>query len=293
MATSELATRVSVAAIGIPLAILLIWIGGWPMALALALLAAAGTTEFFAMAESLGMRPFRPLGAALAAALVVFTVGRQGFVQTAPFQFGGAVAVALAAGVAAVSRRPVGARPLESISVTLFAPVYVGGTLAFGMLLRGLDPASSSWLGAALVAYPLTVTWVGDTSAYFGGLRFGRHKLSPSVSPNKTIEGAVAGFIGSVAAGALFGWLVLDLWLVTGMGAVLAAGGAALIAPAAQVGDLAESLMKRQAGLKDSGRLFPGHGGMLDRFDAVLLAMPVAYIWLAAVAPRIATVVWR
>jgi phosphatidate cytidylyltransferase len=293
MASSELATRVSVAVVGIPLAVLLIWLGGWPLAIVLALLAAAGATELFGMAEAVGIRPFRPLGAALAAAMIVFTVGRIGFMEVAPFQFAAAMTVALVAAVAAVSRRPIAARPLESVSVTLFAPLYVGGALAFGMLLRGLDPSPSSWLGAALVAYPLTVTWIGDTAAYFGGLRFGRHKLSPAVSPNKTVEGAIAGFIGSLLAGALFGWLVFDLWLGTGAGAILAAGGAALIAPAAQVGDLAESLIKRQAGLKDSGRLFPGHGGMLDRFDAVLLAMPVAYVWLAAVVPRIATVVWR
>ncbi|HUF67086.1 MAG TPA: phosphatidate cytidylyltransferase [Longimicrobiales bacterium] len=292
MASSDLARRVGVAAVGIPVAVLLVWFGGWPMGITLALLAAIGATELFAMGEALGIRPFRPLGAALAAGLVVFATDQGGFRGAAPYQFGAVVGVAFVAGLACVALRKANERPLECASITLFAPVYVGGGLAFAALLRGLDPAGSSWLGAAFVAYPLTVTWVGDTAAYFGGMRWGRRKLSPAISPNKTVEGAIAGFAGSVAVGALFGWLVFDMWHGTGIGAALGAVGAMLISPAAQVGDLAESLFKRQAGMKDSGRLLPGHGGVMDRFDAVLMALPVAYVYLAALVPRIVTVTW-
>jgi len=170
----------------------------------------------------------------------------------------------------------------------------VGGGFSFAVFLRNLDPApGASWLGAALVAYPLAVTWVGDTLAYFGGLRWGRRKLAPNVSPNKTVEGAIAGFTGSVAAGALFGWLVFGVWLGQGITAPLAAVGAAAIAIAGQIGDLAESLLKREAGVKDSGRLLPGHGGVLDRFDALIPAIPVAFAYLTLIVPHFAEVPWR
>lgn len=292
MASGELARRVSVAVVGIPLAVLLIWVGGWPMGVVLALIAALGATELFAMSEVLGMRPFRPLGAALTAGLVMFAQGQVTFVAAAPYLLATILAVTVVACLASVVLRRIGDRPIESVATTLLGPLWVGGGLACAALLRGLDPAGLSWLGAAFVAYPLTVTWVGDTAAYFGGVRFGRRKLSPIISPNKTVEGALAGFAGSVAAGALFGWLIFDMWLGTGMGASLGALGAVLIVPAAQVGDLAESLFKRQAGVKDSGRLLPGHGGVLDRFDAVLMALPVTYVYMAAIVPRLATVAW-
>jgi phosphatidate cytidylyltransferase len=290
--SGDLAKRVGVAGVGIPLAILLIWVGGWPFGIVLALIAAIGTTELFAMGEAMGIRPFRPLGAALAAGLVVFAIDQRTFVAAAPYQVGAVFAVMVIAALASVGLRGVGQRPIECAALTLFAPVYAGGGLAFAAFLRGLDPAGSSWLGAAFIAYPLTITWIGDTAAYFGGIRFGRRKLSPAISPNKTVEGAIAGFTGSVVAGALFGWLVFDMWHGTGVGAGLGALGAVFIAPAAQVGDLTESLFKRQAGVKDSGRLLPGHGGVLDRFDAVLIALPVAWIYLAAVVPRIVAVPW-
>jgi phosphatidate cytidylyltransferase len=290
--SGDLARRVGVAGVGIPLAILLAWLGGWPLGIALALIAAIGTAELFGMGEAMGIRPFRPLGAALAAALVVFATDQQTFPAAAPYQVGAVFAAMIVSALASVGLRSVGERPLEGAALTLFGPVYAGGGLAFAAFLRGLDPGGSSWLGAAFIAYPLTVTWIGDTAAYFGGIRFGRRKLSPVISPNKTVEGAIAGFTGSVLAGALFGWLVFDLWHGTGVGMGLGALGAALIAPAAQVGDLAESLFKRQAGVKDSGRLLPGHGGVLDRFDAVLMALPVSWIYLAAIVPRIVTVPW-
>jgi len=292
MARGELAKRVSVAAIGIPLAVLLIWLGGWVLGIVLVLLAAIGSVELFAMAEAVGIRPYRPLGAALAAALVGFAVSRGMFVEAAPWLVAAVLIGAFGAGLAGIALRRVSERPIEAAAVTLFAPVLVGGGLAFAAMLRALDPASGSWTGAACVAYPLAVTWIGDSLAYFCGKRWGRRKLSPAISPNKTVIGAVCGFLGSVLTGAAFGLFVFDLWLGTGIGLTLAAAGAVLIAPAAQAGDLVESLFKREAGMKDSGRLFPGHGGVLDRFDAILLALPVAYFYLAAVVPRLTAVSW-
>ncbi len=142
--------------------------------------------------------------------------------------------------------------------------VYVFGAWKTGILLHDINP---NWLMLAL-----GVNWVGDTGAYYIGKNFGRHKLAPQVSPGKSWEGAVA----SVVTGVAFGMIYLPL-MIRGT-SLLKAGLLALAANiAGQVGDLAESAIKRGAGVKDSGTLLPGHGGMLDRLDSTLFAMPVLY----------------
>jgi len=117
------------------------------------------------------------------------------------------------------------------------------------------------------------IIWVGDTAAYYGGRALGRHLLAPQVSPKKTVEGAVAGLAGSVIAGAVGGGLVLHEPLTNTI--VIAA----VTAIAGQIGDLAESVLKRSAGVKDSSSILPGHGGILDRLDSLLFATPIFY-WL-------------
>jgi phosphatidate cytidylyltransferase len=129
---------------------------------------------------------------------------------------------------------------------------------------------------APLLLHLLIVVWAGDTAAYFAGRALGRHPLHPQVSPKKTVEGAIGGLIGSIA-GSIVGVLVLDL-----RADLLAFGllglGAGVVG---QIGDLTESLIKRATGFKDSGRILPGHGGMLDRIDGVIFAIPVYYAYLS------------
>jgi phosphatidate cytidylyltransferase len=133
-----------------------------------------------------------------------------------------------------------------------------------------------------LVGFPLVLSWVSDSGAYFGGRAFGRRKLIPSVSPGKTVAGAIAGVLSAILAGALYGWL-LTTWAGLPLGWAAGAAGGALVSVVAQLGDLFESLLKREAGIKDSGALFPGHGGLFDRVDSLLFAFPAAYWFLRAV----------
>ena len=118
------------------------------------------------------------------------------------------------------------------------------------------------------------ILWINDSGAYFSGRAFGKHKLYPAISPNKTWEGLIGGMLLSLIAGAVishwFDSLSLSQWLVV----------SAIIAVLANVGDLFESHLKRIAGVKDSGQLIPGHGGSLDRFDGLLIALPVVYVYL-------------
>jgi phosphatidate cytidylyltransferase len=146
----------------------------------------------------------------------------------------------------------------------LLGIIYIFGAWKTGILLHDIDP---NWL-----MFGLLVNWVGDTGAYYVGRKFGRHKLAPMVSPGKSWEGAAA----SVITGVVFGLIYLPL-TIKGT-SLLVAGLLALAANVAgQVGDLAESAIKRGAGVKDSGTLLPGHGGLLDRVDSTLFALPVLY----------------
>jgi phosphatidate cytidylyltransferase len=146
------------------------------------------------------------------------------------------------------------------------------GAFAFGIPYFALPTASLYHLhrlGAWWLILLFAIVWLGDTAAYYAGSRLGRNKLAPTVSPNKTWEGSVAGFLTGILATGIWSW-----WQIGEVDGRLVLVGAATAA-AAQVGDLVESMIKRGAGVKDSGTLLPGHGGMLDRMDAMLFAAPV------------------
>jgi phosphatidate cytidylyltransferase len=303
----DLGRRLAVAAVGIPVGILLIWLGGWALGITLAALAAIGTWELYELAGSrpadsvdgakgATAEPFYGLGISASVLLVLWVTwnpvwtsfAHAGWILTL-FLLGGALS-------AAVFRRGPGGGPLRATSITVAGMLYVAGTLAFALLLRHLpDEAARRAGGVAepldgtlLLLFPLVAVWVGDSAAYFAGSRWGRRKLRPSVSPAKTVEGGVAGLVGSVLAGALFGGVLLSDIPGYGLSAFSGAWIGLAIGFTGQLGDLAESLLKREAGVKDSGRLLPGHGGVLDRFDGLLLALPLAYLlivlhgWLPA-----------
>jgi phosphatidate cytidylyltransferase len=289
MPQPELAKRIAVAAVGIPVAIAVVYFGGWVMGGLLALLAAGGAYELYRLAEARGVRPFVLPGVATAAAYVLLAAARP-----VPGEVAGAlwmltVLLVLYLGISAVRVRDPDDAPLAGISVTVLGALLTGGTLAYALFLRHLLPDQvlngswGPWHGAALVAFPLGLTWINDTAAYAFGKTLGRRKLIPRVSPGKTVEGSLAGVVLTILAGAAFAAFVFEGWMGLPIGALWGAIGGGLVAVAAQLGDLAESLLKREAGVKDSGTIFPGHGGILDRFDALYFTIPVAYWFLALV----------
>jgi phosphatidate cytidylyltransferase len=178
-------------------------------------------------------------------------------------------AFSLLMAVVAVVSAPVwrGTPDVTRSANTLLAITYVGWLLGFGILLH-----HTSALGDELVLYVVGVTWLGETAAYAVGSAMGRHKLAPVVSPKKSVEGALAQLVASVAAGAGIG-----AWLLPGCGAGVWLGAGALLGVVGQFGDLAESAIKRSAGTKDTGALIPGHGGVLDRIDSLLFNLPAFY----------------
>jgi phosphatidate cytidylyltransferase len=162
--------------------------------------------------------------------------------------------------------------PVYAAVATRFSPGDIGAPWLAELARRiavGWEPAPH---GLAWALTVILVTWVGDSAAFIAGRAFGKHKLAPMISPNKSQEGSLAGLLASMTAGAISfqGFVLGDWWMGLVVGAVIGLAG--------QIGDLAESVLKRQAGVKDSGSIVPGHGGILDRIDALLFAFPAGLL---------------
>ena len=289
---SELAKRVAVAAVGIPLVLALAWLGGWFLAVPLAAVAGWAAHECYRFAQRKHVRPVEGIGVPASAALVLFAAWRPSFTALAPWALGLVASATIAAMLAAMVRRGPEGHPLSAASITVGAALYVGLMLAFAPLLRAL-PERMGWASAGgipeggliVLALPLAATWIGDAAAFFAGTAWGRErrKLAPAISPNKSWVGFWAGVLGAALAGA--GWYAVAAWRMPGLdlgGPLALAGAGALLGVAAVLGDLVESLLKREAGVKDSGTFFPGHGGVMDRIDSLLFTIPFAYLLLVA-----------
>ncbi len=288
MPRGELASRVTVAVVGIPLAVFIIYRGVWPLGILMAGAAALGAREYYDLTPDKTVA-FGWLGAALAGALPLIAALNPDYRTFAPWAFSLVLGTALLALALSPWLRWPDGRPVHAASRTIMGALYTGGALSFWVLLRALPEQVSNqataFHGAALLTFPIWVTWLGDTLAYGCGSRWGRTRLIGAVSPSKTVVGAVAGLVGSVVAGGVFArlWLseVPEFALSWQVAAVLSVP----IAMVGQVGDLAESVIKRDAGVKDSSHLLPGHGGILDRLDAVFFTVPFTYALLLLIRP--------
>lgn len=249
-------------------------------------LAAVASWEFFRMVRETGTRPLAQLGIVVAAAIPIAVYAQYlGLVRVAPV-----VATLLVLGVlaAAVWTRGVGEHPIGAAAATILGVLYTGGTLGYAYALRYHGWAIGDTAGALVVLLPVLLTWSSDTGAFFTGRLFGGRKLMPSVSPAKTVSGAIGAIATTVAMCAVFVRFALVPHAQLGFSPIGLVAYAVGISIAAQIGDLAESLFKREAGVKDSGGFFPGHGGVLDRLDSLFFVLPVAYAlygWLLIPAP--------
>ncbi|HVE77993.1 MAG TPA: phosphatidate cytidylyltransferase [Gemmatimonadaceae bacterium] len=290
---SELTLRVLFSVVAAPLALGALYAGDAALAALLAVVAALAAWEFFRLARATGELPVEWFGIPAAGLVPILVHARYlGLLgPTSPGARGPGLVHAFALGLVVVAvtiwARGVGGRPMSAAALTLFGVAYTGGALAFAYALRyhpyvvATDDARGRLAGAAVVAFPLVLTWASDIGAYAAGRLLGRHKLIPSVSPGKTVEGAV----GALVVTAVVSWAYARWVLRPASQLTLTPEGAVLfgvvISTAAQVGDLVESLFKRSANVKDSSRLIPGHGGVLDRVDSLLFTLPVAYLLLA------------
>jgi phosphatidate cytidylyltransferase len=278
MALPELTKRILTGLVLAPLTIVAVYFGGVVLALYLSLGAGIAAWEFYRMAKAGGGHPLSVVGVPLAAWVPFATFLHSEGILYAPVS---AVTVgALLLLTIAMFRRPLEQRPLNAAALTLFGVFYCGATLAFGYAIRYYPYAQGALAGTALVILPVWLVWSTDTGAYIAGRVIGGPKLAPSISPNKTISGALGGML--IATG--MAWLYLQYVLRPAAQLTMTPGGTLLFAVcvsvAAQLGDLAESLIKREVGVKDASQILPGHGGVLDRLDSIIFALPVAYLLL-------------
>ena len=276
-----------VAIIGIPLFVLLIDADGYPFFGLVLLLSTVSLWEFYRMSENKQIYPHKTSGMLFNVA-VIAAVAYKGPAVGGALIAGGIVVFSVYIFIVEIFS---GKRnSLNNISVTIAGIVYVSLSFACMLAVRELhlflEPFGSTVFDSLLTSthsaqFLLSIfiaVWICDSGAYFTGVSIGKHKLFPRVSPNKTWEGAIGGFIFSVGGF----WLSLhffgiDIPLIH----IIALG--AIIGTIGQIGDLAESLIKRDAGVKDSSAIIPGHGGFLDRFDSILFAVPTVYLYVMAV----------
>ncbi len=273
MISRNLVVRIAFAVPAIAVSVVLLWLGGWPLAVVLAILGMLGTREVYDLAKRQGVEPIEWVGFIIAAACPLATYWVKGYADWEPVVYAAALWLLVLLAVAA-ARGPA-RRPLAAVAVTVFGGLYASALLSFLIAIRHGPHADAHPRGSiALALMPLVITWVGDTCAMAAGRLVGGPKLAPVLSPNKTWAGAIGGAGGALVAAIAYGPLVLDRmafglpqWQLITLGLV--------VALAAQVGDVAESLFKREAGVKDSSTLIPGHGGVLDRVDSLYFVLPI------------------
>ena len=292
--------RVATAAVLIPFVVgIVLWGSTALLALAVALVTLLALFEYFALGEAIGHRAYR-FWTASCALLLIFV---QWFATTWPSDsitewelryrqafkiFAGAPALPetfflFVLGMAALTlwtRRPL-VEALPSAGISASGLLLIAFPLSYAVRLHAIPVR-----GPQLLLFAMVIIWVGDTAAYFVGRSIGKYKLAPYLSPKKTWEGTIASFVGSLIVALAFArFMSVPPFMKVPAAHLL--GMAAVGNVAGQMGDLLESAYKRSAGIKDSGSILPGHGGVLDRIDALILAIPVVwYYWVLIYSPR-------
>jgi phosphatidate cytidylyltransferase len=258
-------SRIAVSVVGLPVVLYLVWLGGWWLFALVAVAATLALHELFWIA-----RPLRPLVlAGYAGALLALLGAWLGGAAWMTAGFATTFALAFVLKGISLTRQSL----TVAVGTTVLGAGWVGLGLGHVVLLRAISPADDGRLAVFTV---LLAVFASDTIAYFTGLLVGRHRMAPTISPGKTWEGLIAGTAATIFV--TFVALYDQHFLTIGQSVVLGA----VIAVAAPLGDLFESLLKRDMDVKDTGTLLGGHGGMLDRIDALLFAAPAAYFTIVA-----------
>lgn len=258
--------------VSVPVIFACTYFGGlWFFALVSAI-AAVSINEFYNLMKKKGFNPYYTLGNIFSLGIIVFvynTIRHPNWEPASAAILTAAVLCCFCAGIF-IKRS---AQATANISITLLGILYIGWLFSYLVLLRALTP------NGEFLFLLMFMVWTADTLAYFVGKQFGRRELSPYISPKKTVEGAIAGFAGAVLAAVLFGMAYEQTLYPVNLVHYLVIGG--FVGIVGQLSDLSESLIKRDAGVKDSSNIVPGHGGVLDRMDSFIFTAPLLYYYIA------------
>jgi phosphatidate cytidylyltransferase len=275
---SSVRQRWLTAAIAMPIVLTVVWFGGWVACAFTLLIVVLGIIELHTMLLHGGYRPLIWVSFGLSVLFLVAAMLPQQRLLILQASLGGALLISFP--LLFFRKKLEGA--MVDWALTLAISIYLGWSMSFFLLLRGYEigvigARNGPWIflprGAWWVVFVLLGVWGFDAAAFFTGRYFGRHKLAPRISPAKTWEGAIGGLVLSITAALVF--TVNQLGVPWYLAIVLGI----LLGVAAVLGDLAESLIKRQTHVKDSGQIMPGHGGMLDRLDSLIFAVIVVYVF--------------
>ncbi|MCX6344223.1 MAG: phosphatidate cytidylyltransferase [Armatimonadetes bacterium] len=279
----EVLKRVLSAVVMIPISVLLIfWPGGLPFAIAIGIIAIWCAHEFYTGVRKLGANPVELLGLL---AVAMFVVSARNYeIKTISAIFPAVLTLLFIISFCVELVRKNRA-PLVNVGATVFGSIYVGWLIMHLVVLRsthglgdvhgkiivgGYSNDATAWL----VMMAFICTWASDTGAFFIGKFFGKKKIAPNLSPNKTLEGCIGGFAGAIISALIVGYIIrLPLHHALALGV--------LMGVLCQLGDLSESAIKREIGIKDFGKALPGHGGVLDRMDSMLFTGPAMYYYVA------------
>jgi len=274
---ASLPARLLSAIVFLPILVLVAWTGGIVFLVLGMAIVGLGVREFYTLLEAKGLSPHWKSGMLAVLLLPVGVLLRFRTHRIEEWHVGGFFTILVGAVLLAELRRGAGKQAVANSAATLLGFLYIGWLGTHLVALRELPHAIGRPYaeGFTYVMLAFTLTWACDTGAYFVGRFFGRTKLMPDVSPGKSLEGGIAGLVAAILAG-----IGAHFWFAPYLTLLDAVVLGALVGVFGQLGDLVESLLKRDAETKDSSRLIPGHGGVLDRFDSLLFTAPIVYYYL-------------
>ena len=263
----------------LPIIIACTYYGGWSFFIFVTVLALFSLNEFYSLMNKKGYSPSYLIGFLVTLFFMWFTTYTVRHPHWEPYATGiltTAIIVTFAGGIFLRKAQD----STINASITLLGILYVGWMFSYLTLIREMNPPGALfWKSHGAYLFFLIISiWACDTSAYLVGTYFGKVKLSPYISPKKTVEGAAAGLVIGIVAASIFGKLIgMSMMHVVILGSIIGIVG--------QTSDLVESLIKRDAGVKDSSSIIPGHGGILDRMDSFILTAPIMYYYISWFVP--------